>query len=199
MSPRSKRQNLQICDERREQILNSAVNVFARKGVPLTQMKDIAIEAGVSYGLVYHYFKSKDSIHFVVIERALEGSRALVLAAAGLSCDPWNKLCWLTNAMLTQPQGEFINNYLVMLQSFNSTGASQKIRQLINDNNISNMVELLDIFIEGQKQGQIVQGNPLALCKMFLSLIAGIYMVHLVDQTFLPDITSDMILRLIKA
>ena len=48
--------------ERRRQILDAAVKVFARSGFHGARVGDIAEEAGVAYGLVYHYFKSKEDL-----------------------------------------------------------------------------------------------------------------------------------------
>jgi TetR/AcrR family transcriptional regulator, fatty acid metabolism regulator protein len=48
--------------DKRRQILDAAIRVFARQGFHSTRVADIADEAGVAYGLVYHYFKSKDEV-----------------------------------------------------------------------------------------------------------------------------------------
>jgi TetR/AcrR family transcriptional regulator, fatty acid metabolism regulator protein len=48
--------------DRRRQILDAAVRVFARQGYHSCRVSDIADEAGVAYGLVYHYFRSKDEV-----------------------------------------------------------------------------------------------------------------------------------------
>jgi TetR/AcrR family transcriptional regulator, fatty acid metabolism regulator protein len=48
--------------DKRRQILDAAVRVFARQGFHQTRVSDIADEAGVAYGLVYHYFRSKDEV-----------------------------------------------------------------------------------------------------------------------------------------
>ena len=48
--------------EKRQLILEAAVRVFARQGFHTCRVSDIADEAGVAYGLVYHYFSSKDQI-----------------------------------------------------------------------------------------------------------------------------------------
>ncbi|MDQ3607804.1 MAG: TetR/AcrR family transcriptional regulator [Actinomycetota bacterium] len=48
--------------DRRRQILDAAVAVFARQGFHACRVSDIADEARVAYGLVYHYFSSKDEI-----------------------------------------------------------------------------------------------------------------------------------------
>jgi TetR/AcrR family fatty acid metabolism transcriptional regulator len=48
--------------EKRRVILDAAVRVFARQGFHTCRVSDIADEAGVAYGLVYHYFSSKEQI-----------------------------------------------------------------------------------------------------------------------------------------
>ena len=48
--------------DRRRQILDAAIRVFARQGFHSCRVSDIADEADVAYGLVYHYFKSKEEV-----------------------------------------------------------------------------------------------------------------------------------------
>lgn len=48
--------------DKRRVILDAAMRVFARQGFHTCRVSDIADEAGVAYGLVYHYFSSKDEI-----------------------------------------------------------------------------------------------------------------------------------------
>jgi TetR/AcrR family transcriptional regulator, fatty acid metabolism regulator protein len=52
----------QAAEDRRRQILDAAVRVFARRGFHGCRVSDIADEAGVAYGLVYHYFSSKEEV-----------------------------------------------------------------------------------------------------------------------------------------
>ena len=49
-------------EDKRRQLLDAAVRVFARKGFHASRVGDIAEEAGVAHGLLYHYFKSKDEV-----------------------------------------------------------------------------------------------------------------------------------------
>ena len=48
--------------DKRRLILDAAVRVFARQGFHHCRVSDVADEAGVAYGLVYHYFDSKEEI-----------------------------------------------------------------------------------------------------------------------------------------
>lgn len=49
-------------EEKRRLLLEAAVRVFARKGYHAARVGDIAEEAGVAYGLLYHYFPSKEDV-----------------------------------------------------------------------------------------------------------------------------------------
>ena len=52
----------QAVEDKRRQLLDAAVRVFARKGFHASRVGDIAEEAGVAHGLLYHYFDSKDQV-----------------------------------------------------------------------------------------------------------------------------------------
>ena len=63
MSPRP-----DVSEERRAQIIESAINVFARQGFANTRMDDVAAESGLSKGLLYWYFKSKEEIIIAIAD-----------------------------------------------------------------------------------------------------------------------------------
>src|SRR5919205_1324854 len=49
-------------EDKRRLILDAAVRVFARKGYHTCRVGDIAEEAGIAHGLLYHYFSSKEEV-----------------------------------------------------------------------------------------------------------------------------------------
>jgi len=57
-----------IVEDRREQIIDAAMRVFAQKGFTRATNKDIAREAGITAGLIYHYFDSKEAVLKAIIE-----------------------------------------------------------------------------------------------------------------------------------
>lgn len=67
--------------DRRQQILDAAVRVFAERGYEATRVGDIASEAGVAYGLVYHYFASKEAVLEAVFREAWGRLLAAVVLA----------------------------------------------------------------------------------------------------------------------
>jgi TetR/AcrR family fatty acid metabolism transcriptional regulator len=64
--------------DKRELILDAAIKVFARAGYHGARVSDIAREAGIAYGLVYHYFKNKDEILATIFEEQWLGFIAAV-------------------------------------------------------------------------------------------------------------------------
>jgi AcrR family transcriptional regulator len=68
-------------DAKRRLILDAAVRVFARQGYEASRVGDIATEAGVAYGLVYHYFGSKEA----VLEAVFREQWGRLLAAVALA------------------------------------------------------------------------------------------------------------------
>lgn len=74
---------------RREQIVEAALEVFARKGIQGATVDDIGARAGVSKGLVYLYYKSKDALMESVLRRLFEmdlaRSRALLMQPTSAS------------------------------------------------------------------------------------------------------------------
>lgn len=58
----------EAAQDRKKQILAAAVAAFAERGFHRTRVSDIAKRAGVAYGLIYHYFDSKDDVLNCVFE-----------------------------------------------------------------------------------------------------------------------------------
>ena len=61
--------------DKRRLIPDAAIRVFARRGFYACRVSDVADEAGVAYGLVYHYFESKEALFIEVMERAYSAMR----------------------------------------------------------------------------------------------------------------------------
>lgn len=59
----------EIQREKRRLILRGAITVFARAGYHTSRVSDVATEAGVAYGLVYHYFGSKEGLLETIFRR----------------------------------------------------------------------------------------------------------------------------------
>ena len=57
-----------VVEDRREQIIDAAMRVFSQKGFTRATNKDIAREAGITPGLIYHYFENKEALLKAIVE-----------------------------------------------------------------------------------------------------------------------------------
>ncbi|SDK94249.1 TetR/AcrR family transcriptional regulator [Paenibacillus jilunlii] len=73
MTPRTKEQNEEIRLRRLAQIRKAAADVFLNKG-PLLEIRDVAVQAGLGYGTVYHYYSNKSDLLHDLLWDALERS-----------------------------------------------------------------------------------------------------------------------------
>jgi TetR/AcrR family transcriptional regulator, fatty acid metabolism regulator protein len=78
--------------DKRRLILDAAVRVFARQGFHTCRVSDIADEAGVAYGLVYHYFSSKEEIRDTLFLERWDVMLAAIAEADGSDRPPRDKL-----------------------------------------------------------------------------------------------------------
>ncbi len=76
-----------VVEDRREQIMNAALRVFAQKGFARATNRDVAREAGITTGLIYYYFESKEDLLRAVLEE----------------CSPVQVMAQITPEMLEQP------------------------------------------------------------------------------------------------
>lgn len=74
MSPRTAKQNKEIRQERRKEILDAALELFATQGYHNTSISQIAKKAEVSKGLIYNYIEKKEDLMYeIVYSRFSEG------------------------------------------------------------------------------------------------------------------------------
>lgn len=99
MSPKTKEQNAQIRQKSMETIKEVALELFAHNGYHSTSISQIAKEAGVSKGLLYNYFSSKEELlQTIVLETIAVGERLMELLQ--VPEDPFLQLKHLTDASL---------------------------------------------------------------------------------------------------
>jgi AcrR family transcriptional regulator len=72
MSPRTAKQNNQIRQQARKQIIDAAFELFANEGYTQTSISAVAKKAGISKGLIYHYFDSKEAILEAIFDQLVQ-------------------------------------------------------------------------------------------------------------------------------
>ncbi len=72
MSPRTEHQFVEIREARKKEIMDTALELFASEGFDKTSISKIAVKAGISKGLLYNYFSSKEDLIKTIIFNGLD-------------------------------------------------------------------------------------------------------------------------------
>lgn len=198
MSPRSKQQNEQIKEDRRTQILNAALAVFSRRGLAATKIADIAAQAGLSHGLVYHYFASKEDIFVELIRIADTSSSSAMLQAEQLPLPPREKLRTIIQFVLQSLLGQYESAYMfyLMAQAMMSDTTPPAAKEILSKFNIPYEV-ITRIIAQGQADGTIAPGDPAQLTTFFWAMIQGFATYQLVSPDA-PTPDADVLMRMFE-
>jgi len=197
MSPRSEEQNAAIKDERREQILSAALRVFAGKGYAAAKISDIVARSGVSHGLIYHYFASKEEIFYELLKRAVDTSSQSLLMVEGLPVSPIEKVR-KTAALILGSIADFEESAYYFLIVIHAA-----VMESLDDDrkayaNASTATETMTrILGEGQAAGQVRAGDPGEMAVVFFSAVTGLAMQRLMTRDFaMPD--PEILVNMVK-
>ncbi|MGA2874250.1 MAG: TetR/AcrR family transcriptional regulator [Nitrososphaerales archaeon] len=169
--PRTEQVNQEIRKETTEKILEAAQKVFARKGSTAT-MAEVAAEAGVSQGLAYRYFPSKEAILTTLVKQAA-GSKGPVARIKQISGTPGERLnllvSWIVIARRDQP--EF---YQFLYQVLADETVPGDLRKLVRKNGRVIQDFMRQLIVEGQTNGEISKDDPDQLLAALMACIDGL-------------------------
>ena len=188
--PRDKEANEKIRDERRELLLHHALRLFVRKGLTATRMADIAKAAGVSQGLAYHYFGSKEDIFVELIREAYHNMTQAALGLKSLPLTPEQKI-ELAAEKLVQGFAEGDSaalNFLLIIQASVFDAMPEEAKQMVQGRSRLYQV-IADIVCEGQRDGAFKPYEPDDMATLFWSSLAGLAILKasLGEQFKAPD------------
>jgi len=196
--PRTEAANQRIREEQRAKILNSARKVFARKGVAAT-MADVAAAAGVSQGLAYRYFASKEALFQELVEQSVQTGIAGIQRIPNMPGTLRERLGYLVS-MAWEGRREHPEIYQLMYQVLDDEATSANIRELIGRQGQTYQNVLRQLIVEGQATGEVAQGDPDQLVIVFLTSLDGLSRLALRDPEWVkqhfPD--TEIILRIFK-
>jgi TetR/AcrR family transcriptional regulator, fatty acid metabolism regulator protein len=89
-----------VAEEKRRLLIDAAARVFARKGFHASRVGDIAEEAGVAHGLLYHYFDSKDDVLDTIFREHWEQVLERLHAVESSNDDPPEQLRGVAEVLL---------------------------------------------------------------------------------------------------
>ncbi len=173
-------------EKRREEILRAALSLFVRKGYAATKITDIAEKAGMSIGLLYNYFGSTEILHEELLHIALSARSGQYFPEYDGPLDYFQKSAQsLFDVIKTD---SYIAEYFLLVnQAQRNADLPQAIKDKLAQNDV--MEKSIGLLVEGQRQGTIRKGDPLALALAFwLSIQAYVEMLALNPDTPYPDV-----------
>ncbi len=180
--PRSPEQNEAMRAATRERVRGTAMRLFARHGYATVNMRRIAAEAGMSTGLVYRHFATKEELYGDLVGEAAAGLNATAARLRGPG-SPAELLRAFCEGFLRDLAGdaEFVDFYLLMNQAFTHgtaghggpEGAPPAVRDLVEGNTalLRATVELIE---RGRAGGGFRRGPADELATCFFATLGGL-------------------------
>jgi AcrR family transcriptional regulator len=118
-------------EEKRRVILDAAVRVFARRGFHASRVGDIAEEAGVAHGLLYHYFSSKDEVLETIFREHWTALLERIHTVEASGDTPVDQLRGIVRAMFHGWRHEPDVVRVVIREIARSTEVAQRVGELV--------------------------------------------------------------------
>lgn len=158
-------------EKRREEILDAALDLFIRKGYAGTKISDIAEQVGMSTGLLFHYFPSKEKLYEELVAIGISGPTNMIAAVSVPPLQFFEDAAeQILGFLKTAP---FVAKmFVLMRQTFYSEAVPQGVGALLEGFDIYAPTTLL--IQKGQAEGSIRPGDPYALALAYWCAIQGI-------------------------
>jgi AcrR family transcriptional regulator len=161
-----------LADGRRERIKKAALKVFAKRGLQAAKMSMIAEEAGVSQGLSYRYFSSKEELFAILVQEALEEAQASLEDISRLTGSPKEQLRAFTLTMLDESHKSY---FMLLRYAQIEEGVPEQTKQMLKSYSPDRtMGQLIPLFLQGQQAGEFSEGEPDKLLFFYFSVITGL-------------------------
>ena len=182
-------------EERKNQILNAGLDLFISKGYAATKIKDIAETVGMSVGLLFHYFDSKEALYEELIRYGISGPMGTMSQAGG---EPLAFFELAAKQIITYIESDpFVAKMFVLMGQANSNSAApQRVKELLAGFDIYTPTSYL--IRMGQANGTIREGDPMALGIAYWASIHGIAVQYALNPGY-PLPKSEWIVDIIRS
>jgi AcrR family transcriptional regulator len=176
--PRTEEANQQIREEARDRILDAAAKVFARRG-PAATMAEVASEAGISQGLAYRYFPSKESILVTLVKRSAQTGGGFAERFKTIRGSPGERLHTLISDILEarRREPEF---YQLVYQVLTDYKTPSELREIVRTSGDTVQTEMRKLIVEGQATGEVAKDDPDQLLGAVMACLDGLSRAMLV-------------------
>jgi AcrR family transcriptional regulator len=173
-------------EERRRDFIDAAIAVMKRKGMGQTTSRDIAREAGVSTGLLHHYFDSHDELLATAFEEVVLDDLRRVEAALAEIHDPIVRLDLLIEVFA--PEGDDWQ-YQVWLDVWSAAARHPALQRVSQKANAQWQRLMGDVFRDGTAQGIFQCAEPDASAWRLLALLDSMALQTVAHQSETPRAT----------
>jgi AcrR family transcriptional regulator len=181
-------------DDQREAILAQALDLFVRRGLTATRISDIAQAVGISQGLAYHYFPSKDAIFTALLEDAFTKMNAACKALEAREGPAHQKIRdALTELLAGFVAGHAASRWHLFIAMASASEAIPAGARRTLSKHAKIPYEVMErIILQGQKEGTVRPGDARALSVLFWSTVKGLAIHHAVhgQGRGWPDVQS---------
>ena len=165
---------------RREEILATTVGQIQRLGFASTRVADVAAALGVSPGLVFYHFASKDKLLAAALEHAVEHDLARLEVALGHGHDPFDRLRRLLR--LYAPQGK-APGWTLWIDAWASALREPALRRTIRRLDVHWRDALQGVIADGVAQGAFACADPHASAQRLTALLDGLSVQVTIGRT----------------
>jgi AcrR family transcriptional regulator len=185
-------------ETQRANILEGARRVFARKGKAAT-MADVAEAAGVSQGLAYRYFASKEEIYRELVGQAVQASLVTSQPPQETPTTPGERLTQMITRMV-EYRRDHPEIFQLLDQARSSSKTPDDFTEEIRRRGESFIHELRQLIVEGQATGEIAAGDPDQLATAIAASLEGLARFALHHPEHFHKVCPDasIILRMLK-
>lgn len=201
MSPRPLTLNIQMREETLKKIHIAAMKVFTEYGYQGATMKKIAQETGLSYGLVYHYYPSKEAVFRFLLDQSMDQARLgleeLVQAPGFPSA--WLKLETLSQFLLSSSlECSAASHFLLVLHGLTQTRELPDLRDHVSRKIELYYQTLAPLIVQGQEEGTVREGDPVTLAAAYFSFLQGLALLNLQKNNLIRNVTAVALLGVLK-
>lgn len=181
--PRTKTQFESIKHESKAKIEAAGLKLFIERGLLATSVGDIAAAAGISKGLLYHYYPSKEDLYYALVRHAIDSSSAHMQEILGLPLSPREKIVFIAESMIDSlSRSNETAQYFVFMNRFLITENGAVAAQKLVEAAYIPIALTEQIIAVGQNQGQFRAADPFALALSFWAAVNGLCVHKLILQ-----------------